>query len=266
MNFKITVGQYYPTNSIIHKLDPRIKFLGLIFFMALIFMSSGVLAYGISAIFLFFVLLITRVPLKFFFRGLKSLLYIIIFTSLLNLIFFPGEIVIFRLWFLTLYLEALIMTAQMIARFVLLIVSSSILSLTTSPINLTTAIEYILKPLNIFKLPVHEISMMMTIALRFIPTLLEEAEKIVKAQTARGANFGGKNIITRAKSFIPILVPLFVSAFRRADDLALAMEARCYRGDINRTKINVLKLQLRDYLAIITLISFAAVIILIGQL
>ena len=255
MNFKITVGQYYPIVSIIHMLDPRIKFVGLIFFMSLIFAYNSFLSYGISALFLFFVLLLTKVPLKFFFKGLKALLYIIIFTSVLNLFFFPGETIIFSFLFLTLYLEAILATLLMIARFTLLIVSSSLLSLTTTPVDLTTAIEYLLKPFKLLKLPVHEISMMMTIALRFIPTLLEEAEKILKAQTARGANFGGKGLIARAKSFLPILVPLFVSAFRRADDLALAMESRCYRGDVNRTKINVLKFRKNDYLSIFFLIA-----------
>lgn len=263
MNFKIAIGQYYPINSIIHKLDPRIKFLGLIFFMSLLFIANSFIAYGISSLFLFLVLILTKVPLKFFFKGLRMLLYIIIFTSILNLIFFPGETVLFRFFFLTLYLEAIIATTLMTARLTLLIISSSVLSLTTTPIDLTTAIEYILKPFKLVRLPVHEISMMMTIALRFIPTLLEEAEKIVKAQTARGANFGGKGIIARAKSFVPILVPLFVSAFRRADDLALAMEARCYRGDINRTKINVLKFRRNDYLAILTLVFFMVILFLI---
>ena len=262
MNFKITIGSYYPTNSIIHKLDPRVKFLGLTLFMTIVFIGNSFLAYFLNAIFLFTVLLITKVPLKLFFKGLRALFYIIVFTSILNLILFPGDTPIFSFFFITLYMEAVLLTIQMAIRFSLLLVSSSVLSLTTTPISLTTAIESILKPFKLVKLPVHEISMMMTIAMRFIPTLLEEAEKIVKAQTSRGANFSEGGVVKRAKSFIPVLIPLFVSAFRRADDLAIAMESRCYRGDINRTKINVLKLRKRDYIAIVMLILQLGLVIM----
>ena len=263
MNFKITIGSHYPTNSIIHKLDPRVKFLGLIFFMTIVFIGDSFLAYYINSAFLLVVLLITKVPLKLFFKGLKALFYIIIFTSILNLILFPGDTPLFSFFFITLYLEAVLLTIQMAIRFSLLIVSSSVLSLTTTPISLTTAIESILKPFKLVKLPVHEISMMMTIAMRFIPTLLEEAEKIVKAQTSRGAGFGEGSVVKRAKSFIPVLIPLFVSAFRRADDLAIAMESRCYRGDINRTKINVLKLRKRDYIATVMLILQLGLVVMV---
>jgi energy-coupling factor transport system permease protein len=207
---------------------------------------------------------VSRVPIMFILRGLRGIIFILLFTTILNIFFTPGETVLFEFRWIKITLEGLIIAGKMSLRLCLLLIGSSLLTLTTSPIELTDALEYIMKPLKRIGIPAHEIAMMMTIALRFIPTLMEEMEKIMKAQTARGADFDTGGVIKKARSLIPLLVPLFISSFRRADELAMAMEARCYRGDVNRTRMNVLKLQRRDYRAGFILSVFVAGVMLLN--
>ena len=263
MNFNITIGQYYPTKSVIHSLDPRVKLLATFNFIAVLFIADGFLGYAISGALILSIIKLSKVPLKFILKGLRALLFIISFTIIINLLFAPGETVLVSFWRISISTESLLWALQMGSRLIMLIVCSSVLTLTTSPISLTAAIETLLKPLKRIRFPVHEIAMMMTIALRFIPTLLEEADKIMKAQMARGASFDTGNIVKRAKSLIPVLVPLFISSFRRADELAIAMEARCYRGDINRTRMNILQYQRRDLFAGFVLGMYTIIVIIL---
>lgn len=241
----ITIGQYYPADSLLHRLDPRTKIIGTFLFIISLFVSRSWLAYGLAFLFLSLAIMLSRVPLKFMLKGLKAVMMIIFFTVLLNLFLTPGEALI-TLWRFTITIEGVQTAVQMAIRLVFLIIGSSIMTLTTSPIALTDGIEYLLNPLKRIGVPAHEIAMMMTIALRFIPILLEETDKIMKAQMARGADFESGSIFKRAKSMIPLLVPLFISAFRRADDLALAMEARCYRGGEGRTRLKQLAYRRAD--------------------
>ena len=234
----ISIGQYYPTGSIIHKLDPRVKIFFTFVFMISVFLIDRYFAYLIAGIFLLTLIKMSKVPLGFVLKGIKGILYLIIFTFVINIIFTQGDTVLFKYGLLTITKEGLDFAVFMALRLFFLMVGTSLLTLTTSPIELTDALEKIFSPLARFGFPAQELAMMITIALRFIPTLLDETDKIMKAQMARGADFESKNVISRAKSMIPILVPLFVSAFRRADELAMAMEARCYGSDIKRTKMN----------------------------
>ena len=259
---RITIGQFYPTNSIIHRLDPRVKLLGTIFYITALLFANHFAGYGLAVFFIAALVKISKVPPRLLFRGLRAILFILIFAASINLFLTPGENILVQFGFLKITLEGVILAVQMIFRLVLLILGSSILTLTTSPIQLTDGIEALLSPLKKLKVPSHDIAMMMTIALRFIPTLADETEKIIKAQKARGADFESGNITKRAKSLIPILVPLFVSAFKRADELATAMEARCYRGDINRTKMKQMKITRTDIFAALILLNFCVVIIL----
>lgn len=242
----ITVGQYYPADSVIHKLDPRTKINGVFAFIFGIFLVNNFWGYLIVFGFIIASLRLSKVPLKFILKGLKPLRFIIILTFVLNTFMIKGTPLI-SLGPLTIYQEGLYQAFFMALRLVFLITGTSLLTLTTSPIALTDGIESILKPFSKIGVPSHELAMMMTIALRFIPTLLEETDKIMKAQKARGADFDSGNIIKRAKSLVPLLVPLFISAFRRADELAMAMEARCYRGGENRTKMKQLIFTRLDY-------------------
>ncbi len=255
----ITLGQYYPTNSFVHRIDPRVKLLCLAVFITLLFMLNTVWAYAFLTLALGLVVYASKVPVKFMLKGLKSIVMIVVFMSVLNIFFSYGDTVLFSVWIFKITLEGILLTVKMVVRLVLLLIGSSLLTLTTTPIELTGALESILKPFKRIGLPSHEIAMMMTIALRFIPTLLEETDKIMKAQTARGADFDTGSIVKRAKSLLPLLIPLFISAFRRAIELATAMEARCYRGDINRTKMNVMRLSARDYKALAAIAAFAVV-------
>ncbi|MCL1995305.1 MAG: energy-coupling factor transporter transmembrane protein EcfT [Defluviitaleaceae bacterium] len=263
MNFKITLGQYYPVHSPIHSLDPRVKLIATINFIVVLFIASTVVEYAIIAAFLFGSIKIANVPIMFVMRGVRALMYIIAFTMILNTLFAPGETVLVQFWRITITLEALQWAIQMSVRLIMLLISSSVLTLTTSPISLTGAIESLLGPFKKINAPVHEIAMMMTIALRFIPTLLEEMDKITKAQMARGAGFDTGSISKRVKNLIPVLVPLFVSAFRRADELAMAMDARCYRGDVNRTKMNELMYTKADFVALCFIFLLTAVILIV---
>lgn len=242
----ITVGKYYPSESVLHRLDPRFKIISSIIYMVSLFVVSSLTHYIFITLFLASVIALSKIPLKYILKGLRPILFIIIFAFIINLFFTPGE-VIFEYKFISITLEGLEMALFMAIRLIYLILGTSLLTLTTQPIKLTDGIESLLTPFKRIGLPAHELAMMMTISLRFIPTLLEEADKIMKAQQARGADFKSGNIVQRAKNLIPLLVPLFVSAFKRADDLAMAMEARCYRGDHNRTSMKVLKYHATDY-------------------
>lgn len=256
----ITLGQYFPGESWIHRLDPRTKIIGTLAYIVALFIVGDFWGFLIAVAALFGVIGISRVPLKFILKGLKPIFIIILFTFVLNLFMIPGK-VIWSFWILTITEEGLYTAFFMAARLILLILGSSLLTLTTRPISLTDGIEALLSPLRKVGVPAHELAMMMTIALRFIPTLLEETDKIMKAQQARGADFESGNILRRAKSLIPILVPLFISAFRIAQELAMAMEARCYRGGQHRTRMNAMKLKKRDFAAGLLLVFFVAVII-----
>lgn len=245
----ITIGQYYPVDSPIHKLDPRIKILSTFAYILSLFMISKYIGYLFIALFVYTITKVAKIPLKFILKGLRAIFIIIIFTVVLNVFMAPGDTTLFEYGWIKVTLEGLELGSKMVARLVLLIVGSSLLTLTTSPIELTDGIEALLKPFSKVGVPAHEIAMMMSISLRFIPILLEETDKIMKAQMARGADFESGGLIKRAKAMIPILVPLFISAFRRADELAMAMEARCYRGGDNRTRMKQLALKGHDYFA-----------------
>lgn len=257
----ITLGQYYPGESWVHKLDPRIKILGTFGFIISLFIVKDFIGFAVVVIALAITIKISKVPLNFILKGLKPVFIIIIFTFILNMFMVRGEPLI-TIGFLTISKEGLRTAIFMAFRLVLLIIGSSILTLTTKPISLTDGIETLLNPLKKIGIPSHELAMMMTIALRFIPTLLDETDKIMKAQMARGADFESGNILRRAKSLIPLLVPLFISAFRIAQDLAMAMEARCYRGGKDRTRMHKMELQKRDFAATILMLTFFVIIIL----
>ena len=247
----ITIGQYFPGHSVIHKMDPRMKVVCSILYIVLLFVASNPLALGLGVLLLALMYGLSRIPAKMILKSLKPVVPIIIFTALLNLFFLSGDKEpLLQLGFLRIYEEGLRMAVFMAVRIICLIAGTSLLTYTTSPIELTDAIEKLMGPLKRLKVPVHEISMMMTIALRFIPTLIEETEKIMNAQKARGADLESGTMIQRAKALVPILIPLFVSAFRRADELALAMECRCYRGGEGRTRMKQLHTAPWDWMAL----------------
>lgn len=259
----ITIGQYIDGNSFIHKMDARVKILLSLFYIILLFLISSPIAYGIVFVFTIFLVWLSEIPVKYILRGLKPMLYILIFTAIINLFMTRGGEVLWQAPFwqsMTITKMGAVTAAQMVIRLVLLVVATSLLTLTTSPLMLTDGIEKILKPFEIIKVPAHEIAMMMTIAIRFIPTLSEETDKIIKAQTARGADFESGNLLKRAKAMIPLLVPLFISAFRRADDLAVAMDSRCYHGGKNRTRMKQMKMTIKDAVATVFLLALAGVV------
>lgn len=257
----ITLGQYFPGESGMHRLDPRVKIIMCLVYLVALFLVKDFIGFAIAIVTLACVIAVSKVPLNFILKGLKPIFLIIIFTFTINMFMIGGE-VIWQWGVLHITKEGLYTAIFMALRLVLLIIGSSLLTLTTKPISLTDGIESLLDPLKVFKVPAHELAMMMTIALRFIPTLLEETDKIMKAQMARGADFESGNIIKRAKSLIPLLVPLFISAFRIAQDLAMAMEARCYRGGANRTRMNAMKLGKFDFIAMLLLGLFVLAIIM----
>ncbi|MBO4980840.1 MAG: energy-coupling factor transporter transmembrane protein EcfT [Lachnospiraceae bacterium] len=261
----ITLGQYYQTESVIHRLDPRVKLGGTLVFIISLFLFKNFWGFAVAAVFLGIVIGLSKVPFKFMVRGMKSILFLLLITVGFNLFLTQGT-PIFTVWKLSVTWEGLRLALTMAVRLSLLIIGSSVMTLTTTPNNLTDGMERMLRPLKVFKVPVHEVAMMMSIALRFIPILLEETDKIMKAQIARGADFESGNLIRRAKALVPLLVPLFISAFRRANDLAMAMEARCYRGGEGRTKMKPLIYQKRDYLAYVCLAGYLAVSIGVGRL
>lgn len=256
----ITLGQFYPGDSIVHRLDARVKIIATLLFIVELFIVDNFIGFFLAACALGVVILLSKVPFSYIVRGLKPIIMILCFTFALNMFMIDGRVLV-QLGFLKITEEGLRMAVFMAVRLILLLLGSSMLTLCTRPLSLTDGIERLLSPMKKIGVPAHEIAMMMTIALRFIPTLLEETDKIMKAQQARGADFESGNLIQRAKSLIPILVPLFISAFRIAQDLAMAMEARCYRGGDQRTRLHELKLKKRDYAAILLLAAFLALII-----
>ena len=259
----ITLGQFFPGNSVVHKLDPRTKLVMLVVYIVALFLAVSWVSYGVMLLFLVSCIAISKIPVKSIFRGMKPLVMILIFTGVLNIFFTDGETVLVSFWVITITLEGVVRAFFMMIRILMLISGTFLLTYTTSPIALTDGLESLLGPLKKIKLPVHELAMMMCIALRFIPTLIEETDKIMSAQKARGADFETGSLMQRVKALVPILVPLFISAFRRAAELATAMECRCYQGGEGRTKMKLLRYQRRDFGAYgVGVLLLAAVIVL----
>lgn len=256
----ITLGQYYPIDSVLHRMDPRTKLFGTMAYIVSLFIADNLLTYIVSAAFLIMAVKLSKVPVKFMVRGLKSIVILLLISVSFNLFLTPGT-PIFKIGFLQMTWEGVEFAAFMAVRLIFLVLGSTILTLTTTPNNLTDGLE---KSLGIFRkigVPVHEVAMMMSIALRFIPILTEETDKIMKAQMARGADFENGNLIQKAQAMVPLLVPLFISAFRRATDLAMAMEARCYRGGDGRTKMKPLSYEKRDFAAYLICVLYLAIVI-----
>ncbi|MCR5431792.1 MAG: energy-coupling factor transporter transmembrane protein EcfT [Lachnospiraceae bacterium] len=251
----ITIGQYYPSESVIHRLDARIKFIGTIAYVIALFLFDTFWGFLPALVWLGSIVVLSGIPIGFIARGLKPIFFLLVFLVIFNLFLTPGE-VIAEWWIFKITDNGLENAGFMTLRLTLLVIGSGMMTYTTTPSQLTTGMESIFKPLGVFKVPVHEVAMMMSIALRFIPILLEETDKIMKAQQARGADFESGNIFKRAKALIPVLVPLFVSAFRRAGELAEAMEARCYHGGKGRTKLHPLKFSAGDYISLVLIIGF----------
>ncbi len=256
----IAIGRYLAGDSVVHRLDPRTKIIAVLVLMVILFMANGWLAYGLLGLFILASFAAARIPLGYMLRSLRPVLFILLFTVVINLFLTRGEVV-FRIWRLSVTREGIAMSIAMGFRLSMLVITASLLTLTTAPIALTDGLEYLLAPGKRIEIPAHELALMLTIALRFIPTLLEEAERIMKAQMARGADFNSGGIVQRARSLLPLLVPLFVSAFRRADDLATAMEARCYRGGEGRTRLRQLRLSGLDAVASIALAAVTGTVL-----
>lgn len=261
----ITLGQYYQADSVIHRLDPRVKLGTTILFIISLFVFDGFWGYLVAALFLTLVVKLSKVPFRFMVKGMKSIVFLLAITVMFNLFLTPGDPIV-HIWKLTITREGLRLAVLLSIRLGFLIIGSSVMTLTTTPNQLTDGLEKMLRPLNKIKVPVHEIAMMMSIALRFIPILMEETDKIMKAQLARCADFDSGNLIKKAKGLVPLLVPLFISAFRRANDLAMAMEARCYRGGDHRTKMKPLHYEKRDYIAYVIVICYLVGGIAAGKL
>ena len=261
----ITIGQYYPSNSKIHQLDPRVKIVCTLLYLVSLFTFRSILGYLLATLFLAVIIKISKVPFQFIVKGLKPILVLLMITVLFNLFLTPGGDVLLKAGFLKVTEKGLTSAVYMALRLIYLIMGSSLVTLTTTPNSLTDGMESLMRPLNKINVPVHEIAMMMSIALRFIPILLEETDKIMKAQIARGADLESGNLIQKAKALIPILVPLFVSAFRRANDLAMAMEARCYRGGEGRTKMKPLVYRSQDYMAYGLMTCYVVVTFVFGR-
>ena len=262
----ITIGQYYPQDSIIHRLDPRIKIISTFLYVLVLFICDGVFEYALVTLFLAALIKTSRIPVRFILKGLKPVMMILIFTIMVKVLFSGGmmveeESVLFKKGILCISTEGIRQGVFLGIRFVYLVIGTSMLTYTTTPNSLATGLESVMKPLKIFKVPVAEAAMILTIALRFIPILVEEADRIMKAQMSRGADFEEGNVVKRVKSMAVILIPLFVSAFRRANDLAAAMEARCYHGGEGRTRLKPLKMKGTDYGAMVTICLFVAVLI-----
>ena len=264
----ITLGQYFPGNSFLHRMDPRMKLILCVVYIVLLFVAKGITSFALIVLFTAGIILASGIQFRTIFKSLKPLSFILIFTTILNLCWNAGEdgTVLLKLGRLTIYLEGVIRALLMSLRIILLMAGTTvILMYTTSPISLTDAIEQLFAPLNKIKIPVHTFAMMMTMALRFIPTLLEETQKIINAQKARGADFESGNLIARAKALVPILIPLFISQFRRAEELATAMECRSYRGGEGRTRMTVLHFSSRDYIAVLAVALLFAGILLLNR-
>ena len=260
----ITLGQYFPGNTILHRLDPRVKLIGTVVYIVALFLAKHVVSYGIMLLLLLALIAVSKVGMKAIVRGMKPVVIIVIITGILNLFYTPGEgDPLLQLWVLKIYPEGIWSAIFMVMRILMLISCTFLLTYTTSPIMLTDGLERLLNPLKKIRMPVHELAMMMSIALRFIPTLIEETDKIMSAQKARGADFDTGNLLQKAKALVPLLVPLFISAFRRADELATAMECRCYHGGEGRTRMRQLKLQGADVAFLIgCAVLIAAIIVL----
>lgn len=254
----ITLGQYFPGNSPLHKMDPRMKIIVSVIYIAVIFWAKNIFSFALLLIFTSAMIIMSKIKFSIILKGVKPIMLIVAFTAFVNLFWTRGEVLLVHFGIINIYLEGLTTAVLMVIRILTLIVGTSLfLSYTTSPIALTDALERLMKPLKKIKVPVHEFTMMMTIALRFIPTLIEETEKIINAQKARGADFESGNILRRAKALVPILIPLFISAFRRADELAVAMECRCYHGDEGRTKMKILRMRASDWVSLAVMVMFA---------
>lgn len=262
----ITLGQFFPGKTILHRLDPRTKVLLTVFFIVALFMARNILGYGLCAAALLTGILLSRVGFKAVFKGLKPVFVIVVITAVLNLFYTVGEgEPLLSFWIFNIYWEGVRTAFFMVLRIMMLISCTFLLTYTTSPIRLTDALESLLGPLKKLHIPIHELTMMMSIALRFIPLLIEETDKIMSAQKARGADFETGNLLQRAKALIPLLVPLFISAFRRADELAVAMECRCYHGGEGRTKLHVLRYQARDYAVLLAYGGALAAVLALGR-
>ena len=262
----ITLGQYFPGTTVVHRLDPRTKLILTVLYIVVLFTAGSYVSYGIVFLFLAVCIWLSRIRLKTILSGLKPLLVLLLITGILNLFYTRGEHLIFRVWKISVYWEGVRVAAFMALRIMLLITGTLLLTYTTSPLQLTDGLERLLNPLKKLHVPVHELSMMMSIALRFIPTLIEETDKIMNAQKARGADFDTGNLIQKAKAMLPLLVPLFISAFRRADELATAMESRCYHGGEGRTRLKVLRMERRDWIALGIGAVLLALVILLRRL
>ena len=262
----ITLGQYFPGNSFVHRLDPRTKLIVLVAYIVTLFLAVSWVTYGLCFVFLAACIYISTIPLKSIVRGMKPLMFILVFTGILNIFFTAGETVLLDLGFLVITLEGLSRAFFMMIRILMLVTGTFLLTYTTSPISLTDGLESLMGPLKVIHAPVHELSMMMCIALRFIPTLIEETDKIMAAQKARGADFESGSLMERVQALVPILVPLFISAFRRADELATAMECRCYQGGDGRTKMKLLRYSSNDFSAFCAAaVLLIAVVVLAGM-
>ena len=261
----ITLGQYFPGNTLAHRLDPRIKIVLVVLYVVGLFSANFVVSHGLMVLMLALAISVSKVKIRALLNGLRPILVIVILTAVLNLFYTPGKEV-FSWWVISVTKEGVVRAALMVLRIVMLIMGTFLLTYTTSPIKLTSGIESLLSPLKKLRVPVHELAMMMSIALRFIPTLIEETDKIMSAQKARGANFEEGSLVQRAKALVPLLVPLFVSAFRRADELSVAMECRCYHGGEGSTKLHVLRCKKEDYFVLIGAVAMIAAVIVISKL
>ena len=262
----ITLGQYFPGNSVIHRMDPRMKLILTLLYIVVVFLANSLLSYVLLLLMTATLLLISKLPIKSVLNGIKPVVIVILFTAIVNIFWTKGDTLLLDWYFIHIYLEGIIFAVYMLVRIVMLITGTSILlTYTTSPIDLTDGIEQLLAPLKKIHIPVHEFSMMMSIALRFIPTLIDETDKIMNAQKARGADFTSGNLIRRAKALIPVLIPLFASSIRRADDLATAMECRCYRGGNGRTRMKSLKYSAIDFISLFIVVAFGVLLVLINS-
>ncbi len=261
----IALGQYYPSNSVLHKLDPRIKIILAILYIVCSFLCKNIISFALLALSALVLIVIGKIPLKIVFRGLKMILIVLVLTSAINIFMTRGDILLFEWGIIHIYLEGIYSAIFMIIRITALVIGTSMfMTYTTTPIDLTDALEDLLSPLKKLKVPVHEFAMMMTIALRFIPTLVEETDKIMTAQKARGVDFSSGSLVSRAKALIPVLIPLFVSAFNRAADLATAMECRCYHGGDGRTRMKVRHVRFVDFIPLVLIIALGAAMVILN--
>ena len=262
----VTFGQYYPANSFVHKMDARVKLVMVLLYMVGIFFVVSFVGFAFITVFLLTVILISRVPLRSVLKSIKGIIFLLFLTAILNVFFNKGDTLLWSWWKIEIYQEGLIFAAKMLLRLTYLVIGSSILTLTTTPVDLTHAVESLLKPLRLIKFPVHEFALIMSLTLSFIPSLIEETDRIIRAQKARGADFDTGGLVKRAKAFVPILIPLLVGGFRRAEELANAMNSRCYEGATKRTQMRVMKLGWRDAIGtIFVLLFFATIFVVYGM-